>query len=277
MSDENPRRLPSLENDDDHAQQTRAVRRGSGTRRLDNPPPPPEPTVPPPPRRTAPAPRQARGAARAASHPPGTPRGKARARRDSGLYLPLWSIGLMLLTVCGLTVGIVLLVLSLGADNRQPVNALGTPLPPTQPPPVLIVSSPVPTQRPASFPASPATPTLPPQFDPAFNDGLLQAPADFSLAGPTLPPVEISPTPVPMGIGVGVLVVDVGDQQLNVRDEPGIFGTEVLFRAAEGERFRVIGGPVQQDNFTWWQIQDSANPQRTGWAASQYLRAVSVQ
>lgn len=233
------------------------------------------------------SPRDPRGqTARQPTPPPGQrpstsrPSGRRQPRRqraprsDSGLYLPLWSIALMLLVVAGVAGGVVLLVIGLGNSGRDTVNALGTPIPPTQPPPVLIVSSPVPTERPASFPASPATPTLPPQFDPAANTGLLRAPEDFRLAGPTLPTPVITPTPITIGPGVTVEVIDVGEQQLNVRNQAGVFGTEIRFRAGEGERFRVVDGPLQVDNLTWWQIQDFNDPNRTGWAASQYLLAV---
>ena len=235
-----------------------------GTRRMDSIPPPPNQGQTPqrPPQRGQPRPPR---------------RGRARQRRDSGLYLPLWSIALMLLVVIAITAGIVLFVVSLGQNNRQSVNAQGSPIVPTQPPPVVVVSSPVPTVRPDAFPASPATPTIPPQFDPVLNAGMFQAPPDFSLAGPTLPTVEISPTPMTITVGVQVLVVEVGDQQLNVRDEAGIFGTNVIFRANEGERFNILAGPQQIDNLSWWQIADPRDPNRTGWAASQYLQAVPPQ
>lgn len=309
MSNERPENLPELPDEDGaFSDETRAVESTRGIERpVDGPRTPPQqpgprqpyprnvppPQQPPPQRNLAPRPQgqQAVRGNRPQQMPPGNrppypqpggrpparpPRpGSARSRRDSGLYLPLWSILLMLAVVIVIAGGLVLLVLSLGGDNRnQVVNSQGTVIPPTQPPPVLIVSSPIPTVRPDSFAESPATPTLPAQFDPNINSGILQAPPNFQLQGPTLPPIAISPTPVPMGVGVQIEVIDVGDQQLNVRNEAGIFGTEILFRADEGERFRVIGGPVQQDNFTWWQIQDAANAARTGWAASQYLLGV---
>ena len=194
--------------------------------------------------------------------PPPPPRGKARARRDSGLYLPLWSLVLMLVIVIGIAAGIVMLILSLGA-TQNPTTL------PTQPPPMVIVSSPIPTERPAAFPASPATPTLPAQFN-----NLLQAPADFSLAGPVLPTVFISPTPMFIEIGVRVQVIGLSGDELNVRDNAGIFGTNVLFRVPEGTFFDVIAGPLQVDNLSWWQIRNAADPSQIGWAASQYLAAI---
>ncbi|PJF22660.1 MAG: hypothetical protein CUN56_04895 [Phototrophicales bacterium] len=237
---------PYLPEDEDSAQETRAAR---PTRHI-----PPVPIPPTPPRTRH---------QRQAQLPP-RPQGKARARRDSGLYLPLWSLALMLFVVIGIAMGVVLLVISLGVQNTRNPNAL-----PTQPAPVVIVSSPVPTERPAAFPASPATPTLPAQFR-----NLLQAPADFSLAGPVLPTVFISPTPIYIEIGVRVRVVGLSGDELNIRDSAGIFGTTVLFRVPEGTIFDVVAGPLQVDNLSWWQLRDPNDPTRIGWAASQYLEAI---
>ncbi len=181
--------------------------------------------------------------------------GRARARRENGLYLPLWSLALMLISVMGCAGLIVLAVVSLGGNT------------PTQSPPVIIVSSPLPTERPASFPASPATPTLPTVVDSSSP----MPPQNFALSGPTLPPVIISPTPGIIDIGARVMVVDVGDQQLNVRDNPGVTGTNIVLRVPEGAFFTIVGGPQQADGLTWWQIASVDNPSQVGWAASNYL------
>jgi hypothetical protein len=104
------------------------------------------------------------------------------------------------------------------------------------------------------------------------RSGYHQPPATFALSGPTLRPVEISPTPRIITIGEQVVVIDVGVQQLNVRDEPGVIDTAIIFRAEEGSIFTIIDGPRQADGLTWWQIQDPYNTSRTGWAASNYLQ-----
>ncbi|GAB4509086.1 MAG: hypothetical protein OHK0046_03410 [Anaerolineae bacterium] len=204
-------------------------------------------------------------------------RGSARERRDNGLYLPLWSLALMLIVVIGITGGIVLLVISLGGRSAP------------ESPPVILVSSPVATQRPAEFPVVPATATIPPQFDPNVSgtggsapevasgetaggaNSLPTAPATFALSGPTLPPVIFTPTPRSISIGERVLVIDVGDQQLNVRDNPGVAGTSILFRVVEGTEFVIVDGPRQADGLTWWRIQSPLNQSQIGWAASNYL------
>jgi hypothetical protein len=184
-------------------------------------------------------------------------RGRARTRRDSGFYLPVWSLGLMLLVVVMIAGGIVALVIGLG--GRTPPESA----------PVVIVSSPVPTQL-GAVPLSPATPTIPPEIDPAGSGGGVSEP--FALSGPTLESVVFTATPRPISIGQRVMVVDVGIQQLNVRDRAGTVGTSVVFRAEEETVFEVVGGPEQADGLTWWRIQSPDNPARAGWAASNYLR-----
>ena len=73
-------------------------------------------------------------------------------------------------------------------------------------------------------------------------------------------------------MGKTVIVSGVQEQQLNVRDNPGI-NTTVVFRAPDGYTFTVIDGPVQADGLTWWQVQDTSGSP-TGWAVTNYLEAV---
>jgi hypothetical protein len=187
--------------------------------------------------------------------PPPRP-GTARHRRDNALYLPLWSLIVMLMCVMVTAATIVLLVIGLRGGA------------PEESAPVIIVSSPIPTERPESFPVSPATATIPPAYD---DLGIIQPQPTIGLIGPTLPPVIFSPTPRSITVGENVIVVDVGLNQLNVRDMPGVNGTTIIFRADEGTIFTIIGGPQQSDGLTWWQIQNPSNPTLSGWAASNYL------
>jgi len=272
--------LPFLPDDND--QETRAVTSTDGTRKLDQrtpqrgmppvvnrptiaPPPPntpPKQIPPPPPRQTGQHPRVSPNQPpRTLPPPPPKKRGRARNRRDSGLYLPMWSLVLMLVVVIIIAGGIILVVIGLGGRN--------TAIPPA-PPPVMVVNTLVPTNTPASQPLTPAPPTIPAIFEPVVGVG--QPNITFSLAGPTLIPVEISPTPMPLGIGATVIVVGVGQTQLNVRDSSGVIGTNILFRATEGDRFVIIGGPELVDNLTWWRIQNPNDPTQAGWAAGQYLQ-----
>jgi hypothetical protein len=213
-------------------------------------------------RRSQPSP-QNRSSGNAQQYPTQRParRGTARARRNSSLYLPLWSLALMLFLVMAAAAGIVFIVLSLGG-NAVPEAV-----------PIVIVSSPIPTTRPDSFPISPATATIPPEA----NIILTRPPVTFSLSGPTLAPPPVTPTPQRIALGEQIIVVDVGITQLNVRDSPGVIDTTILFRTEEGTIFTVVDGPQQADGLTWWKIQDPANPVRAGWAASNYLEVISGQ
>ena len=161
----------------------------------------------------------------------------------------------MLIIVVALAGGIIALVLSMGGNNDIPEAE-----------PVVILSTAVPSQRPQSFPASPATATFPPEVD------TLRSPvAPLVLAGPTVATPVISPTPRPITIGETVIVSDVGVQELNIRDRAGVIDTSIIFRAPEGSLFTIMDGPRQSDGLTWWLIEDVFDSTRRGWAASNYL------
>lgn len=78
-------------------------------------------------------------------------------------------------------------------------------------------------------------------------------------------------SPNALDIGAAVRVVNVGEQELNIRSRPGIDDSSILFRAAAGTMFQVIGGPRPADDFVWWQIQDPLLKLK-GWAAENYLQ-----
>lgn len=220
--------------------------------------PPQNQTPPPPPQ------QRQRQSLPPRTRPPAPRQGKARSRRDSGLYLPLWSLALMVLVVIAIVVGVILLFLNLG----------GRPAPEREP--VLLIDTAVPTLRPNAFPISPATSTIPPDVDPNLLDVIPSAPP-IILEGPTLFIPTLSPTPRPIEIGVIVLVTDVGDQELNIRNEAGVTNSTVVFRSPENTRFMIVDGPRQGDGLTWWQIQDVLDPSRVGWAASNYLIPESIE
>jgi hypothetical protein len=73
-----------------------------------------------------------------------------------------------------------------------------------------------------------------------------------------------------------VVVVEVGDQELNVRNIPGVTESQIIFRSPEGTEFSIVDGPQQADGFTWWQIQDLTSAQR-GWAVANYLSVISAE
>lgn len=190
---------------------------------------------------------------------------RQRQQEQGVLYFPLWSLGLMLLVVMILAFVIVFLVVALGGTNTSI---------PEQDAVIRIV-----TQEASNTPDIPdpneavlATPTLP--------DGLVvvlpeETPVNLNLDGPALPTIAFTNTPIPLSVGVQVSVANVGDQELNVRDVPGVTGSQVLFRAVEGTEFSIVDGPQQADGFTWWQIQDPTTAQR-GWAVANYLNVVQA-
>lgn len=101
-----------------------------------------------------------------------------------------------------------------------------------------------------------------------------RTPASLALTGPPVPTVIVTNTPIPLAVGARAVVYNVGGDELNVRNIPSINNSEVLFRAAAGVEFKVIGGPQAADGFNWWQLHD---PQFEviGWAVAKYLQTVS--
>jgi len=186
------------------------------------------------------------------------PERKPPERRDSGFYLPIWSVALMLVIVFAAASGMILLVISLGGQTA-----------PESGPRIIVVTA-APTQASESSQLLSEPPTIPAQFEQNIESTL----PSLELAGPTLEPVVLSPTPETIGVGKQVAVVDAQDTGLNVRSGPGL-NNEVRFIADNGDSFNVIGGPTQADSLTWWQVQDPADTSRTGWAASSYLRVIS--
>jgi len=169
---------------------------------------------------------------------------------------PWWSCLLTVVLVIGAVAGVVILVLALGGRV------------PPQPAPRLVVLTVNPTALIGQSLAAGVTPA--PSLEAVVN----RPQVSFELSGPALPTPSFSPTPEVVAVGKTILVVDVGDQQLNVRDRAGVNGTTVIFRAPEQSQFVVVEGPTQADGLTWWRIQDPNTPSRNGWAASNYLQAL---
>lgn len=211
---------------------------------------PPEMPPPPPPRRPAPT----------VYTPDPISYRRPPTGDERGFYLPLWSIGLMLLAVAGIVGCFSLLVISLG--GRQ--------IPPTSAPRFVIITAQPTLSGQETLPALLVSPTLPEGFVPGFQ-GTVPA---FALQGPTLPPVIFTPTPIALAVGAQVIVTDAGDSGLNIRSGPSR-DNAVQFLAPEGTLFNIIAGPQQSaDGLVWWQVQDPVQPNRVGWAASIYLTVV---
>lgn len=187
------------------------------------------------------------------------PKRQRNKAEESALYFPWWSLVLLLFGVLVVSVGLVGLVYILGNTSGDT----------TEPTAIIRIITANPTEQVAQQLIQP-TALAPATIIIAGGN----APSQLALAGPTLEAVLFTPTPVAILVGSRVEVDGVEEQQLNIRDIAGVMGTTILVRANEGEIFTVINGPAQADGFTWWQIQDPANPSRSGWAVSNYLKVV---
>lgn len=76
-----------------------------------------------------------------------------------------------------------------------------------------------------------------------------------------------------LSVGTTVEVYDTGSTGLSVRPQPGT-GGYLNFVAAEGERFIIVDGPDSKNDYIWWKLESPDDPDRGGWAVSDYLRAV---
>lgn len=177
------------------------------------------------------------------------------AQRDQhgALYLPWWSLVLMLIAVLGVSFGLVAGAYLLGNPD---IAAESTPI-------IRIITA-VPTT-----PAQAAEAAAPSASTEIIAGGNITG--QLALEGPTLAPVQFTQTPVPITVNTVVRVEGVGADELNVRDNAGVQGTTVLFRAPEETVLTVIDGPTQADGFTWWKVRSQLNPSLEGWAVANFL------
>ncbi|MCS7060513.1 MAG: SH3 domain-containing protein [Anaerolineae bacterium] len=100
-------------------------------------------------------------------------------------------------------------------------------------------------------------------------------------ATPYTPPTDTPPPPTPTApavsddpifVGAQVKVVDTGPNGLNFRREPSR-SAERIRSLPEGSVYEVIGGPVEAEGYTWWQLRDPSDG-TAGWGAGIYLRKV---
>jgi hypothetical protein len=170
------------------------------------------------------------------------------------MYLPLWSLALMLLIVLGISFAIILAVLGIGgrsAPGGEPVVVIITAIPSPTPP------------LPQFAPSLPA-PTLP---------GISNAVPQFPLEGPTLAPVILSPTTLSIGIGAQVRITD---QAVRVRPAPSLDNAELFFAEPE-DVFTVLEGPQQGSGLTWWRVEQVGDPSRAGWIAANLITVIPPQ
>ena len=188
---------------------------------------------------------------------PGTPqppyrgrrgRRQQRAPRDSGLYLPWWSLVIMILAVGGAAVGLLFLALNLSGASLT-----------NQEPQVIVVTGQL--QQPTAVQGQAGPPTAIATFQPTL--------------APNVATAAPSRTPLPGGclLNQEVIVFGTGGVGLNLRDEPG---GEVAFIAREGDRMLVIDGPVFFDDVQWCQVRSTSQSSSFGWASLEFLLAADV-
>jgi hypothetical protein len=110
---------------------------------------------------------------------------------------------------------------------------------------------------------------------------ILPAPTETPVT--TLPTSIFTPTPPPelglppgvMGIGAYAKVSNTGGAGLRIR-QSATTDSLTQFIAMDEEVFKVIGGPVEKNAFTWWQLEAPYDKNRTGWAAEEYLTLINL-
>ncbi|MGB7338190.1 MAG: hypothetical protein WBC91_04795 [Phototrophicaceae bacterium] len=188
------------------------------------------------------------------------PRRRSKQRttpENSALYLPWWSIILMLIGVMLVSIGIVGGIFLFGESGSRLL---------AEPSPIILIV----TADQSAIGNNASAQTIQQAPSTEIINGQ-NAPNSLELAGPTLAPVQISPTPAAIRIGSVVIVDGVDLNTLNVRNIASLTDSSILFRAAEAEIFNIVDGPAQSDGFTWWQIQDPNDVNRIGWAVSNFL------
>lgn len=210
----------------------------------------------------------------------------ARERRDSGLYLPWWSL-LILLAVVAFFAALLMVGL----------NLLGGQFTPGGETPVVIIVTSTATRLPSATPT--VTAPVTPDFStptPVGDAGIVEQATPLPDSGPVgpvfpdeatdLPGLEptspiidptaaqsvITPPPDFYNVAVGkeVEVFDTEAVGLNVRGGPGT-GFDILFIADDAALLLVTEGPVPAGEYTWWKVLDEASGQE-GWAVEDFIR-----
>jgi hypothetical protein len=90
-------------------------------------------------------------------------------------------------------------------------------------------------------------------------------------AAPTRTPIFATPTPEPtagpavLRVGGSATVTNLQGAALRGRKQPGIKAA-VAASFKEGERVRLVEGPIDADGFTWWRLEGKSG---AGWSAQQ--------
>ena len=80
-------------------------------------------------------------------------------------------------------------------------------------------------------------------------------------------------TPIIPGVFAPRMVVVIAGTEgegLNVRQAPGT-GSSVVYSAQEGETYTITDGPQIEDGLIWWQIEQTPDGVKNGWAVQDYF------
>ena len=93
---------------------------------------------------------------------------------------------------------------------------------------------------------------------------------------PTYDPAQGTPTPQAGEISLNgyVQIIGTNGEGLRLRETPGLNGKH-LFLGFDSEIFQVVDGPEEADGYIWWYILAPYDNTRIGWAASDFLEAVT--
>ncbi|MBN1889559.1 MAG: SH3 domain-containing protein [Thermoflexales bacterium] len=120
--------------------------------------------------------------------------------------------------------------------------------------------TPSPTATPTQAPATatlPPSPTLPPTHTPL--------PATSTPALPLATETPVRPPPTALEVGVQAKVTPPEGSPLNVRATAGI-GGELVGKLQKDAQVKIVDGPVEANDLTWWKIDDGAG--LVGWSAA---------
>jgi len=133
---------------------------------------------------------------------------------------------------------------------------------------------PTPTPTPVLSPAE--GPVLPSPTSVPLPEGETEVEATPNPVMVQSTPVPAPPTPTPVpavpaeiAIGIYVKVSGTGGTDLSFRNGPGTNYARLKI-VAENSVLRVLDGPVEADDYVWWQLQDVSDGV-VGWAVADYL------
>jgi len=122
----------------------------------------------------------------------------------------------------------------------------------------------------ASHPAEPALTLIP------LPSATVAIALEPTLQGSPAPSASPEPTlsQLPLSQGALVEVAGTGGEGLRLRERPGL-DAPIKFLGLDSEVFQLREGPVEQDGFTWWLLENPYDAAKFGWAVGDFLHVLS--